>query len=177
MCQCRSLKSSSSSRRRSARRETTLGTRRAAPTLKRSAPSLKPVERSALIAERVRRRVAGEPLKLAAKSERSPMPTVRRLRAPRKARKRAYSRAYATRVLGGSIAQPQLGDPVVGGVGVRERRLRDHGMRAEARAHAALAWRWSRGRVVLVGRRRFQRAASPSLVSFVEGASVAKNLG
>ena len=61
--------------------------------MKRSAPSLKPVESSALIAESVRRRVAGEPLKLAAKSERSPRPTVLRLRAPRKIRKRAYSRA------------------------------------------------------------------------------------
>jgi hypothetical protein len=83
-----SRKSSISSRRRSARRETTLGSRNAAPTLKRSAPILKPVVSSALIAESVRRRVAAEPVSVAAKSERSPRPTVRRLRDPMNARKR-----------------------------------------------------------------------------------------
>src|SRR5450759_5497906 len=45
-------KSSISSRRRSARRETTFGSRSAAPTLNRSAPILKPVVSSALIAVR-----------------------------------------------------------------------------------------------------------------------------
>jgi hypothetical protein len=56
--------------------------------LNRSAPILKPVVSSALIAESVRRRVAADPVKVAAKTDRSPRPTVRRLRAPMKARKR-----------------------------------------------------------------------------------------
>jgi hypothetical protein len=68
--------------------------------LNRSAPSLKAVESIALIADRVRRRAAREPLKLAAKSERSPRPIVRRLRAPRKALKRAYSRVGDAGILG-----------------------------------------------------------------------------
>jgi hypothetical protein len=82
-----SRKSSISSRRRSARRETTLGNRSAAPTLKRSAPILKPVVSRALIAESVRRRVAAEPVRVAAKSDGRPA-QLRRLRAPMKVRKR-----------------------------------------------------------------------------------------
>ncbi len=56
--------------------------------MKRSAPILMPVVNSALIAESVRRRVAAEPVRVAAKSDRSPRPTVRRLREPMRARKR-----------------------------------------------------------------------------------------
>src|ERR1035438_1341660 len=77
-----SRNSSTSSCRRSAQRETAFGKRSTVPALNRSAPVLKPVVCNALIAESVRRRVAGEPVKVAAKSDRSPSPTVRRLRAP-----------------------------------------------------------------------------------------------
>jgi hypothetical protein len=78
-----------SSCRRSARRETTFGKRSTVPTLNRSAPVLKPVVSNALIAESLRRRVPAEPVKVAAKFDRSPSPTVRRLRAPMKVRKQS----------------------------------------------------------------------------------------
>ena len=66
----------------------------------------------------------------------------------------------------GPIPQPQLNDPVVGGVGVREggRRERPGGA---ARAQAAPAGQRGRGWVVLLSGRRFQRASSTSLAVFV----------
>ena len=101
-----------------------------------------------MIAERVRQRVAGEPLKLAAKIRE--VAQADRPEAARSGRSRA---PVGDACVFGSIAQQEIDDAFVGGVSVRERR-RPERTGAEARAQAPPAGRWGRGRVVLVGGRR-----------------------
>jgi hypothetical protein len=59
------------------------------PQRAQSAPILKPFVGSALIPQTVRQRVAAEPVRLAAESERSPRPIVGKLSDPMKAWKRS----------------------------------------------------------------------------------------